>query len=141
VLGLPRIVTNEEDIDWFLHAVDNPHNGLTFCAGSLSAGIQNDVPALARKFASRTHFVHLRSTDVLPNGDFIEASHFGGRGHLLELIKIFNQYPHLPMRVDHAPLMLGDVDKKFNPGYSFLGRMKALGEVSGMMYAVSEGGL
>ncbi|GHV59238.1 mannonate dehydratase [Bacteroidia bacterium] len=139
VLGLPRIVTNEEDIDWFLKAVDNPHNGLTFCAGSLSAGIHNDVPALARKFASRTHFVHLRSTNVLPSGNFIEASHLGGRGHLLELVKIFKDYPHLPMRVDHAPLMLTDVDKKYNPGYSFLGRMKALGEVSGMMHAVSQG--
>jgi mannonate dehydratase len=139
VLGLPRIVTNEEDIDWFLKAVDNPHNGLTFCAGSLSAGIHNDVPALARKFASRTHFVHLRSTNVLPNGNFIEASHLGGRGHLLELIKIFKDYPHLPMRVDHAPLMLTDVEQKYNPGYSFLGRMKALGEVSGMMHAVSQG--
>ena len=138
VLGLPRIVTNEEDIHWFLKAVDNPHNGLTFCAGSLSAGIHNHVPSLARKFASRTHFVHLRSTDVLPNGDFIEASHFGGRGHLLELIKIFKDYPHLPMRVDHAPLMLTDVDKNYPPGYSFLGRMKALGEVSGMMFAVSQ---
>ena len=62
VLGLPRIVTNEEDIAWFLNAVDNPHNGLTFCAGSLSAGEHNDTRELARKFASRTHFVHLRST-------------------------------------------------------------------------------
>jgi mannonate dehydratase len=138
VLGLPRIVTNEEDIDWFLKAVDNPHNGLTFCAGSLSAGIHNDVPALAKKFADRTHFVHLRSTNPLSNGDFIEAPHLGGgRGHLLELIKIFKDYPNLPMRVDHAPLMLTDVDKKYNPGYSFLGRMKALGEVSGMMAAVA----
>ena len=136
VLGLPRIVTNEEDIEWFLKAVDNPHNGLTFCAGSLSAGLHNDVPALAKKFASRTHFVHLRSTNILPNGDFVEASHLGGRAHLLEVIKIFKDYPHLPMRVDHGPLMLTDVDKKFNPGYSFLGRMKALAEVSGMMAAV-----
>jgi mannonate dehydratase len=136
VLGLPRIVTNEEDIDWFLKAVDNPHNGLTFCAGSLSAGIHNNVVDLAGKFAHRTHFVHLRSTNVFPNGDFVEASHLEGRGHLLELIKIFKDYPHLPMRVDHGPLMLSDIGKKYNPGYSFLGRMKALAEVSGMMAAV-----
>jgi mannonate dehydratase len=136
VLGLPRIITNEEDIDWFLKAVDNPHNGLTFCAGSLSAGIHNDVVDLAGKFAHRTHFVHLRSTNVFPNGNFVEASHLEGRGHLLELIKIFKSYPHLPMRVDHGPLMLTDVGKKYNPGYSFLGRMKALAEVSGMMAAV-----
>jgi mannonate dehydratase len=136
VLGLPRIVTNEEDIEWFLKAVDNPHNGLTFCAGSLSAGIHNNVVDLAKKFAHRTHFVHLRSTNVFPNGDFVEAPHLEGRGHLLELVKIFKNYPHLPMRVDHGPLMLSDVGKKYNPGYSFLGRMKALAEVSGMMAAV-----
>ncbi|GHT63214.1 mannonate dehydratase [Bacteroidia bacterium] len=136
VLGLPRIVTNEEDIAWLLNAVDNTHNGLTFCAGSLSSGIHNDVPALARKFASRTHFVHLRSTDVLPNGDFIEASHLAGRANLKELIRIFKPYPELPMRVDHGPLMLSDIDKKYNPGYSFLGRMFAFAEVSGMMTAL-----
>jgi mannonate dehydratase len=136
VLGLPRIVSGEEDIDWILKTVDNPHNGLTFCAGSLSAGIHNDVVALAGKFASRTHFVHLRSTHVFPNGDFIEAPHLGGRANIIELIKVFKNYPHLPMRVDHGPLMLTDIDKKYNPGYSFLGRMKALAEVSGMMAAV-----
>ena len=77
VLGLPRIVTSEEDIEWFLNAVDNPHNGLTFCAGSLSAGAQNNVVELARKFAPRTHFVHLRSCHIFENGDFTEASHLG----------------------------------------------------------------
>lgn len=133
VLGLPRIVTNEEDIEWLLKAVDNQHNGLTFCAGSLSAGLHNDVPYLAKKFASRTHFVHLRSTSVLPNGNFIEASHLGGRANLPEVIRIFKNYPHLPMRVDHGPLLSADAGKKYNSGYSFLGRMKALGEVSGMM--------
>ena len=66
VLGLPRIVTDEADIAWILSAVDNPHNGLTFCAGSLSAGEQNDTRELARKFAKRTHFVHLRSTKAMP---------------------------------------------------------------------------
>lgn len=75
ILGLPRIVTNDADIDWLMNAVPNPHNGLTFCAGSLSAGLHNDVPALARKYAKRTWFVHLRSTNVFPNGDFKEASH------------------------------------------------------------------
>lgn len=136
VLGLPRIVTNEEDIDWLLNAVGNLHNGLTFCAGSLSSGIHNDVPALAQKFASRTHFVHLRSTDVLPNGDFVEASHLAGRANIPELIRIFKPYPAVPMRIDHGQLMLSDIDKKYNPGYSFLGRMYAFAEVSGMMAAL-----
>jgi mannonate dehydratase len=139
VLGLPRIVTCEEDIQWFLKAVDNPHNGLTFCAGSLSAGAHNDVVAMAEKFADRTHFVHLRSCNILSDGNFIEASHLEGRGHLVQLVKIFQkQKADLPMRVDHGRTMLGDEDKGYNPGYSFHGRMLALGQVDGIMAAVKE---
>ncbi|MGK6341391.1 mannonate dehydratase [Chryseobacterium sp. DT-3] len=137
LLGLPRIVTNEEDIDWLLNAVDNPHNGLTFCTGSLSAGLQNDVPKLAQKYAHRTKFVHLRSTNVFENGDFIEAHHLGGRGKLIEVIRIFEkENPDLPMRIDHGRLLTDDIDKGYNPGYSFLGRMLALGQIEGVMATV-----
>lgn len=139
VLGLPRIVTNENDIEWFLNAVDNPHNGLTFCAGSLSAGEHNDTRELAKKFAKRTHFVHLRSTAAMQGGNFIESSHLTGRGHLVDLIRIFeNENPGLPMRVDHGRMMLGDEDKGYNPGYSFHGRMLALAQVEGMMAVVDD---
>lgn len=139
VLGLPRIVTNENDIEWFLNAVDNPHNGLTFCAGSLSAGEHNDTRKLAKKFAKRTHFVHLRSTAAMQGGNFIESSHLTGRGHLIDLIRIFeNENPGLPMRVDHGRMMLGDEDKGYNPGYSFHGRMLALAQVEGMMAVVDD---
>ena len=137
LLGLPRIVTCDEDIEWFLSAVDNPHNGLTFCCGSLSAGAQNDIPALARKYAKRTHFVHLRSTDVLPNGDFIEADHLHGRANLIEVCRIFEeQNPNVPMRVDHGRTMLGDEDKGYNAGYSFHGRMMGLAQMDGVMATV-----
>ena len=139
VLGLPRIVTNENDIEWFLNAVNNPHNGLTFCAGSLSAGEHNDTRELAKKFAKRTHFVHLRSTAAMQGGNFIESSHLTGRGHLVDLIRIFeNENPGLPMRVDHGRMMLGDEDKGYNPGYSFHGRMLALAQVEGMMAVVDD---
>ncbi|WP_195532459.1 mannonate dehydratase [Bacteroides finegoldii] len=139
VLGLPRIVTNESDIEWFLNAVDNPHNGLTFCAGSLSAGEHNDTRELAKKFAKRSHFVHLRSTAAMQGGNFIESSHLTGRGHLIDLIRIFeNENPGLPMRVDHGRMMLGDEDKGYNPGYSFHGRMLALAQVEGMMAVVDD---
>ena len=139
VLGLPRIVTNESDIEWFLNAVDNPHNGLTFCAGSLSAGEHNDTRELAKKFAKRTHFVHLRSTAAMQGGNFIESSHLTGRGHLIDLIRIFEkENPGLPMRVDHGRMMLGDEDKGYNPGYSFHGRMLALAQVEGMMAVVDD---
>lgn len=137
ILGLPRIVTCDEDIDWFLHAVDNKHNGLTFCAGSLSAGSHNDVVALARKYASRTAFVHLRSCHIFANGDFTEASHLGGRADLIELCRIFETtHPALPMRVDHGMTMLGDEKLGYNPGYSFLGRMFAMGQVQGILATV-----
>ena len=139
ILGLPRIVTNESDIEWFLNAVNNPHNGLTFCAGSLSAGEHNDTRELAKKFAKRTHFVHLRSTAAMQGGNFIESSHLTGRGHLIDLIRIFeNENPGLPMRVDHGRMMLGDEDKGYNPGYSFHGRMLALAQVEGMMPVVDD---
>ena len=137
ILGLPRIVTNDEDIEWFLKAVDNKHNGLTFCAGSLSAGAHNDVVALARKYASRTWFVHLRSCHVFPNGDFTEASHLGGRADIIELARIFEkENSSLPMRVDHGMTMLGDETKGYNAGYSFLGRMFAMGQVQGILATV-----
>lgn len=137
ILGLPRIVTCDSDIQAFLDMVPDPHNGLTFCAGSLSAGAHNDVPALARKYADRTWFVHLRSCDVLPNGDFHEASHLAGRADLITLVRIFERVnPDLPMRVDHAPLMLGDERMGYNAGYSFHGRMLALGQMDGVMAVV-----
>ncbi len=137
ILGLPRIVTCDEDINWFLHAVDNPHNGLTFCAGSLSAGGHNDVVDLARKYASRTWFVHMRSCHIFPNGDFTEASHLSGRADLIELARIFEKTnPKLPMRVDHGMTMLGDESRGYNAGYSFLGRMFAMGQVQGILATV-----
>ncbi len=136
ILGLPRIVTCDEDIRWFLDAVPDVHNGLTFCAGSLSGGAHNDVVALADKYADRTHFVHARICNVLPNGDFKEASHLDKR--LIDVIRIFEKRrPDVPMRVDHAPLMLGDEKMGYNAGYSFHGRMLALGMVSGIMAAVN----
>jgi len=137
VLGLPRIVGNSEDIEWILNAEKSPNNGFTFCAGSLSSGLHNNVLTMAQKFAKRTYFVHLRSTEVAENGDFIEASHMEGRGQLIELVRIFEQEnPDLPMRVDHGKLMLDDVNKSYNPGYSFLGRMYAFAQVSGVMATI-----
>ncbi len=146
ILGLPRIVTCADDIRWMLDAVPDVHNGLTFCAGSLSAGAHNDVEVMAREFAPRTHFVHLRRCEVLPNGDFKEAPHLGqGRADLVNLVRTFEaslrergmSTKELPMRVDHAPLMLGDEKMGYNAGYSFHGRMLALGQIQGVMAACS----
>lgn len=135
ILGLPRIVTCDADIEAFLNAVPNPHNGLTFCAGSLSAGAHNNVVELAKKYASRTHFVHARICKVQPNGDFKESTHLDPR--LIEVVRIFEkERPGVAMRVDHAPLMLGDDKMGYNAGYSFHGRMLALGMISGVMAAL-----
>ena len=92
---------------------------------------------MAEKFAKRTHFVHLRSTDVQSNGDFMEAPHLEGRGYLIDLVHIFEkQNPTVPMRVDHGKLMLDDAEKGYNPGYSFHGRMFALAQMDGVIAAV-----
>ncbi|SFG22446.1 mannonate dehydratase [Prevotella sp. KH2C16] len=146
ILGLPRIVTCDEDIRWFLDAVPDRHNGLTFCAGSLSAGGHNNLTELADKYADRTWFVHLRSCHIFPNGDFTEASHLGGRADIIELARIFEKeeqrrsnnpnIARLPMRVDHGMTMLGDADRGYNAGYSFLGRMFAMGQVQGVIATV-----
>ena len=137
VFGLPRIVSNEEDIEFILRMVESKSNGLTLCTGSLSAGEHNNLPDLARKFAKHVFFAHLRSTEILPNGNFMEASHLGGRGNIIEVIRILEkQNGFIPMRVDHGKLMLDDIDKNHNPGYSFYGRMLALGQVEGMMAVV-----
>ena len=146
ILGLPRIVTCDEDVRWFLNAVPDKHNGLTFCAGSLSAGAQNNLTKMAEKYANRTWFVHLRSCHVFPNGDFTEASHLGGRADIIELCRSFEtedqcrkdnpNVARLPMRVDHGMTMLGDETKGYNAGYSFLGRMFAMGQVQGILATV-----
>jgi mannonate dehydratase len=137
VFGLPRIVSDEDDIEFILNMVDSKSNGLTLCTGSLSAGEHNNLPDLARRFAKHVFFAHLRSTEILPNGNFMEASHLGGRGNIIEVIRILDKQNRvIPMRVDHGKLMLDDIDKNHNPGYSFYGRMLALGQVEGMMAVV-----
>src|SRR2546430_4186580 len=77
LLGLPRIVSNEDDLALITAAVDSPANGITLCSGSLGAGADNDVPAIARRFASRIHFAHLRNVAKEPDGSFAEANHLG----------------------------------------------------------------
>ncbi len=139
VLGLPRIVGCDEDMEWILNAVDNPHNGLTLCAGSLSANPKNDVAAMAAKYTDRIHFVHMRSTEVEPSGNFKEASHLAGRGCLLDVARVFERVkPDVPMRVDHGKEILDDAMMGYNPGYSFHGRMLALGQVEGLMAAARD---
>ncbi len=149
LMGLPRIVSSESDIAFILDAVDTRANGLTLCAGSLGAGAQNDVVAIARRFADRIHFVHLRNVAKEPDGSFMEADHLGGDTDMVELVTVLLQEQNrrrlqgearwrLPFRPDHGHELLDDVGKGGFPGYSAVGRMKGLAEIRGVMTAVSK---
>ena len=137
VFGLPRIVSREEDLEWIIGAVNNHSNGITFCAGSLSAIAENDVPHMAQRFSKRIGFAHLRSTALLPDGNFMEASHLDGNGRLIDVIReLERSMPDIPMRIDHGRVLPGDREIGHNPGYTFYGRMFALAQVEGMMAVV-----
>jgi D-mannonate dehydratase len=114
-------------VDWLLASVDIPQNGLTFCAGSLSSGLHNDVPALATRYASRTHFIHLRSTEVFDNKNFAESNHLSGPGTLAEVTDLpaggrtQKQEDSAVIQSPCGPItvlsMLSDIDNNiYNPG-------------------------
>jgi mannonate dehydratase len=147
LMGLPRIVSSADDLARILAADDADANGLTFCVGSLGAGAHNDVPAMASRFAHRTHFVHLRNVAKQADGSFEEAEHLGGDADMVAIIETFlreQQRRHdrgdanwrLPFRPDHGHELLDDIGKGSFPGYSAIGRLKGLAELRGVMTAV-----
>ncbi|UCI18958.1 mannonate dehydratase [Mesorhizobium sp. B2-1-8] len=148
LFGLPRIVSNAEDIAFTLDAVPSRSNGLTLCSGSLGAGPDNDVPAIAARFAERIHFAHLRNVANEPDGSFMEAEHLGGDTDMVALITILLREQkrrleegrrdwRIPMRPDHGHELLDDVGKPTHPGYPMIGRLKGLAELRGVMTAVA----
>ncbi len=148
LFGLPRIVSNQSDIDFLLGAVDSAANGLTLCTGSLGAGPGNDLPAMAQRFASRTHFVHLRNVSKEPDGSFQEADHLGGDVDMVAVMSALLHEqarrqeagdPHwrLPFRPDHGHELLDDARRKTHPGYPLIGRMRGLAELRGVMVALA----
>lgn len=143
VLGLPRIVGSEEDLQWIFDHIPSPANGLTFCAGSLSAGAHNNLNILVEKFASRIHFAHLRSTQQAEDGNFYEAEHLEGSVDMYFLIEKLlleqnrrTSQERIPMRVDHGRKLLNDFENTYHPGYPLLGRMKAMAEITGLEMGV-----
>ena len=149
LMGLPRIVSNEDDIAFITEAVDSTANGITLCSGSLGAGPANDVPAIARRFAPRINFAHLRNVAKEPDGSFMEADHLGGDTDMVSLVQVLLQEqkrrrdagnPHwrIPMRPDHGHELLDDVGKPTHPGYPAIGRLKGLAELRGVMLATSQ---
>lgn len=144
LFGLPRICSDEEDIAWILGAVDSPANGLTLCSGSLGANPKNDVPAIARRFADRIWFAHLRNVAKDPDGSFMEAEHLGGDTDMVALVDALMAeekrrreagLPHwqIPMRPDHGHALLDDLGKGSFPGYPAVGRLRGLAELRGVM--------
>ena len=138
ILGLPRVVSTKEDLQYILDAVDSPSNGLTFCSGSLGARSDNDLGEIATTFIDRIHFLHFRSVQLMEDGSFFEADHLEGNANLAKLMNIFISSLSLPanlqipVRPDHGHKMLDDRHKTTNPGYSCIGRMKGLSQLRGL---------
>jgi mannonate dehydratase len=137
ILGLPRIVSNADDIDFILSSVPGKSNGICFCTGSLGAGKHNDLPAIAKSIGTRMHFIHLRNTKRDEHGNFYEADHLEGDTDMYAVLKEILQIQQkvnvpIPFRPDHGHQMMDDLNKKTNPGYSCIGRMRGLAELRGL---------
>jgi mannonate dehydratase len=148
LMGLPRIVSNADDLAFILDAVPSSANGVTLCSGSLGANPANDVPAIARRFANRIWFAHLRNVAKDPDGSFMEADHLGGDTDMVALVTVLleeqkrrkdagEEHWRIPMRPDHGHELLDDVGKPTHPGYPAIGRLRGLAELRGVMQAVS----
>jgi mannonate dehydratase len=148
IFGLPRVVSTQADYATLFEAVPSLANGITLCAGSLGSRADNDVMAIAAAFAERVHFTHLRNVTLQPGGAFFEDDHLEGGVDMVALIKLLMDEEArrraagradavIPMRPDHGHLLLDDIDKQTNPGYSAIGRLKGLAELRGIARAVS----
>ncbi|MGU3575576.1 mannonate dehydratase [Brucellaceae bacterium C25G] len=149
LFGLPRIASNEADYAAIFDAVPSPANGMCFCSGSLGVNASNDLPSMAKRFASRIYFSHLRATTRLGDGrSFYEAAHLEGDVDMVALLRVLveedrkrDQSSKIIFRSDHGHRMLDDLDKKVTPGYPVIGRMRGLAELRGIITALDKSAL